>query len=190
MNFTEREIKELLISIVALALMFSKFNFEILPLTIVVIVFIFASHEIIGHKYFAQRYDCSAEYRMSTMGILFGLIMAALPMGFIFAAPGAVWISPFSRNKFAFTVNHITHREYGIISAAGPLVNIAIGGIFALLNFYLPMQILGMIASFSFYIAMFNMIPFLGLDGEKVMKWSWKAWALIFAASLIGYAIL
>jgi len=188
MRFSNTEIKELLISTVALALMFSRFNIEALPVTLFVVVVVFASHEILGHKLFAQHYGFDAEYRMWKGGILLGLMMAALG-GFVFAAPGAVMISPISR-KFAFSVGRMSRDQYGIVSAAGPVVNIIIGFLLFGVLFYYPHEILALGARVSFFLALFNMIPFGPLDGEKVMKWNWKAWGLITLIALTGYFIL
>ena len=188
MRFSEVEIKEFLISVLALALMFGRFNLEVLPMMLFVILVVFGAHEILGHKLFAQRYGFDAEYRMWRIGIFLGLVSGLLG-GIVFAAPGAVMISPFSK-KFAFTVRRMTSKEYGIISAAGPAVNIAIGFLLLGVIYFYPLEILALTARISFFLAMFNMIPFGPLDGKKVMKWSWKIWGLIFGLGLVGYAIL
>lgn len=188
MKFSQIEIKELLISTVALALMFSRFNLDVLPITLFVVIFAFASHEVLGHKLFAQHYGFDAEFRMWPSGIILGLLMALMG-GFVFAAPGAVMISPISK-KFAFSVGKMNIQQYGLIAASGPMVNIAIGLIMFGALFYYPFDILALTARISFFLALFNMIPFGPLDGEKVMKWSWKVWGLISGIALIGYLIL
>ena len=147
MRFSEREIKELLISTVALAFMFSGFNIDLLPITLFVVVVAFASHEVLGHKLFAQHYGFDAEYRMWPMGIGLGLITALLG-GIIFAAPGAVMISPFSK-KFAFNVRRMSRKEYGIIAAAGPLVNMGLGFLLLGTILYYPEPILALAAKIS-----------------------------------------
>ncbi|MBR9682421.1 MAG: hypothetical protein GOV02_01985 [Candidatus Aenigmarchaeota archaeon] len=188
MKFSQREIKELLISTLALAVMFSRFNIDVFPITLFVVVLVFASHEILGHKLFAQHYGFDAEYRMWSSGIILGLLMALMG-GFVFAAPGAVMISPISK-KFAFTVGKMTKQQYGLIAASGAMVNIVIGLTMIGALYYYPLEILALTARVSFFLALFNMIPFGPLDGEKVMKWSWKVWGLITGIALIGYFIL
>lgn len=188
MRFSEKEIKDLLISTIALALMFSRFDFDVFPITLFVVIVVFASHEILGHKLFAQYYGFDAEYRMWKTGLMFGLVMALMG-GFVFAAPGAVMIFPFAK-KFAFTVRRMTKKEYGIISAAGPMVNIAIGFLMMGVLYYYPIEILSLTAYVSFFLAMFNMIPFGPLDGKKIMNWNWKVWGLITGLAVIGFSIL
>ena len=136
--FSRNEIRDLLISVFALALIFSSFSIELLPMTLFVVILVFFSHEL-GHKFLAQHYDLDAEYRMWTWGIILGLIIAILPGGFVFVAPGAVYIS--HRREFAFQVNRLTRNQYGLINFIGPLINIIVGVSMIALNLIIPMAL-------------------------------------------------
>jgi len=182
--FSKKEIRDLLISVFVLALVFSSFRLELIPTTIFLVIIVFISHEM-SHKFLAQHYGCSAEYRMWTFGIILGLISALLPGGLIFAAPGAVYIYPYKK-KFAFRVARLTKKQYGLISLVGPLINIIIGIILALISFYFPLELFVLTARISFFLALFNLIPFPPLDGSKVLNWNTKVWVLAIALSLIG----
>ena len=81
----------------------------------------FLLHEL-GHKIVAQRYKCFAEFRSFDNMLLLALIMSFF--GFVFAAPGAVMIS-----------GRINRQKNGKISAAGPIVNLALAVIFLALVF-------------------------------------------------------
>jgi len=131
----------------------------------------FVFHEL-SHKFVARRYGFWAEFRMWPMGLILALMTSLL--GFIFAAPGATYISG----------TNISKAENGKISLAGPMVNIGIAIIF------LPLAIfgtgfLGDLGSFGAYIniflALFNMLPIGPLDGSKVFKWSFPVWIIVFA---------
>jgi Zn-dependent protease len=122
----------------------------------------FALHEM-AHKFVAQRYGCWAEFRYSVQGLLIAILISAFT-GFLYAAPGAVYIA-----------GRITERQNGIISIAGPLTNVAV----ALAA--LPLIILGdtlvaqaafTVVYFNTFLAIFNMIPFMPLDGAKVVRWN------------------
>ena len=190
-DFNKKEIRDLTISTVVLALAFSgffqSFSFWSLLTSLVVVVFVFISHEM-AHRTLAQHYGFSANYRMWTFGLILGLISALLPGGIIFAAPGAVYITPYKR-EFAFRVARLTRKQHGLINLAGPLTNIVIGISLVLLSFFISLELFVLTARISFFLAMFNLIPVPPLDGSKIIGWNSKLWALAFGASLIGLLI-
>jgi Zn-dependent protease len=186
--FTAVEIRDIIVSILLLALIFSSFQLELLPTTIILVIFVFLSHEL-SHKFVAQHFGCSAEYKIWPLGLLLGLITAILSMfggGIVFAAPGAVYISPYVKKRFAFKVAHLTEKEYGIISLAGPVVNISIGISLLLVSLFSPLGILSLIAKISFFLAFFNLIPIYPMDGSKVIAWNWKIWLITIVLASVG----
>ena len=83
----------------------------------------FILHEL-AHKYVAIHYGAHAEFRAWREGLLLAIGLALFTNGaFVFAAPGAVYVSG----------RGITVKQNGIISIAGPVINIAIAAIFAIL---------------------------------------------------------
>jgi Zn-dependent protease len=135
----------------------------------------FALHEL-AHKFVAQRYGCWAEFRYSLQGLLIALFISLF--GFLYAAPGAVYI-----------VGRISDRQNGIISIAGPATNVVVA--VALLPFVIMGE--GLMANllysavfFNAFLAIFNMIPIMPLDGAKVLKWN----VGLYAAAAAGMGIL
>ena len=159
---------------------------EVFLLTMLVIGTGFLGHEL-AHKFTAQRYGAWAEFRLWTIGALMTLVFAAVSQGtFIFAAPGAVYIASRSR----YIGDAMDGKANGIISLVGPLVNVAAAGIFALAYVTLPpIGIPGIIINgrnflpwaifINLWLGSFNMIPFLILDGQKVLTWNRTIWALV-----------
>ncbi|OPY31299.1 MAG: Zinc metalloprotease [Methanomassiliicoccales archaeon PtaU1.Bin124] len=140
----------------------------------------FLLHEL-GHKFMAQRYGAWAEFRMYPMGLILGFVTAMI--GFIFVAPGAVYIQ-----------GNITKKQNGLISLAGPITNIAIGSIF-LIGWLLvgsgPVAYaLFLLATMNLYLAVFNLIPIPPLDGEKILRWNVPVYVLTMATAigLLAYA--
>ena len=188
MRFSKIEIRDLVISVIVLSLVFSRFNIPSLPLITLVVVLAFVLHEL-GHKFVAQKYGCTAEFRMWPMGLFLGVVTAALG-GIVFAAPGAVMISPYSKDKFAFRIAHLREKEIGHISIAGPAINLAIGFASFALMIFSPSSVLSTIAQISFFLALFNLIPFGPLDGRKILDWNKYIWLLSIVLAAIGYVAL
>jgi Zn-dependent protease len=181
--FTKNEIRDLIISVVALALIFNSFNISLLPATIFVVVIAFFAHEM-SHKFVAMHYGCDAEYKMWPLGIVLGLVTSLIG-GFVIAAPGAVYVSPYKKG-FAFRVANLSKRNYAIISLSGPLVNIALASSLVLLNILYSLDLLIMTARISFFLAFFNLLPIPPMDGSKVMSWNIKIWGALLVVAAAG----
>lgn len=139
-------------------------------------------HEIM-HKVVAQRYGHWAEFRYNPQGLLFAFVLAALA-GFLYGAPGATWIT-----------GAVTREQNGRISAAGPLTNVFIAAI--LVPIYLVLVpratsfggillvvYLLQAASVNAFLAGFNMLPIMPLDGAKVWAWNKVVYAGIAVAAI------
>jgi len=133
----------------------------------------FLLHEL-AHKLVAQRYGCFAEFRSFDSFLILSIAMSFF--GFVFAAPGAVMIA-----------GPVGVRRNGIISAAGPMTNIALAFIFLAFLFMIPQGWLSQFCYYGLYInsflALFNMLPFLNFDGAKVWPWSKAVYFAIVAIS-------
>jgi len=140
----------------------------------------FILHESM-HKYFAIKYGAWAQFQASPQGLLIGLLLA-LFLPFTFLSPGAVYI--YSAG--------ISRKQNGIISLVGPLTNIALGLLFLGLGLVLgpsarvlvlgqQLNLLFFAASTNAFLAFFNMLPMMPLDGAKVYAWSLAIWAATVA---------
>ncbi|AIF82922.1 Peptidase family M50/AN1-like Zinc finger [Candidatus Nitrososphaera evergladensis SR1] len=178
LRFSKTEIAHLAIGMTLVAAVgMSLFGFRFQPAYIAIFVSAFLLHEL-AHKFLAQFYRAWAEFRV----IFFGAIvtaMSALPFfPFKFIAPGAVFIS-----------GSISERRNGKISLVGPLTNVALctGMLLAFMLSDSPSQLLVVGARFNAWIAIFNLIPFMGLDGQKIFAWNKLVWVLTLAASALLY---
>ena len=190
-RFTGKEIRDLIISFIVIALgftiLYSNGDYShvtlIFPVVMIGVGAGFIFHEL-GHKFVAMHYGYYAEYELWPTGLLIALVSSFF--GFIFAAPGAVVIYS----------NGMEKKTNGLISIAGPIVNIILGLIFFL--------ILGSLGDFiytetgaivylicvlgtriNFFLAAFNLLPIPPLDGSKVMSWSVPIWLITFAIAAI-----
>lgn len=132
----------------------------------------FLMHEL-AHKYVAIHFGAKAEYRAWNLGLMIALGVAIFA-GFIFAAPGAVYI--FGKK--------VSVKENGIISLAGPAMNVVVGIVsFMIAGAYSTSQIgnvAAVVGSINFYLALFNLLPVFVLDGAKVFAWNKGVWAALF----------
>jgi Zn-dependent protease len=201
-SFTAREVRDILISMFAIAIIFAYIlsrgyistngtevflnNFIILiPALLVSVGLGFILHEF-AHKFVAIRYGFYAEFRMWLEGLIFA-VFVAFALGLVFVAPGAVYIHG----------NQISKEQNGKISIAGPLVNIVLAILFLSMIPLISHNANPNILEFEFqvivmygfiinsFLAVFNLIPISIFDGAKVLRWNPLIWVLTFAVALI-----
>ncbi|MBI4177536.1 MAG: site-2 protease family protein [Candidatus Aenigmarchaeota archaeon] len=183
MRLHAEEIKDIAIAAASLVFIFSYPEFlsdaSLLGVSAVAIASGFVLHEL-AHRFVANNFGAAARFRIWKEGLVMALVLAIATNGsFVFAAPGAVVISGL---RFSLRgISSLGKREFGIISAAGPLTNIALAVFFSVLYNATFNTALLYAASINVSLALFNMIPIPPLDGSKVFAWSAKAWAAIIA---------
>jgi Zn-dependent protease len=137
----------------------------------------FLFHEL-AHRYYARKFGKHAEFKANNLFLLLAIVTSFLD--FIIAIPGAVIISGF-----------VNRKEGGIIAAAGPAANLIIALIFLPLMLIIPS-----IAYIAYYglminawLALFNLIPFPGFDGHRIMEWSKPIYFLMVGVAVVAYVI-
>ncbi len=183
---SDKEIKDILKAWVAISFAFTillnglKFDSSTL-MTFLLSAFTvgigFLFHEL-GHKIVAQMYGHWAEFRAFDTMLMMAIVFSFF--GFILAAPGAVMIRGY----------HITMKENGVISLAGPLVNFVLALVF-LVVMLSPVKMISMIAQYGFmintWLGVFNLIPLLNFDGKKILKWNPVVYGVMVA---FGFSLL
>ncbi|MGB6628459.1 MAG: AN1-type zinc finger domain-containing protein [Nitrososphaeraceae archaeon] len=137
----------------------------------------FLIHEF-AHKFLAQYYGSWAEFRTQTYGLIVTAISAIPFIPFKFIAPGAVMVGLSDKSKF------------GRVALIGPLTNLVMGFGFLISTYlypYHPYFYAG--ASFNAWIAMFNLLPFGVLDGQKIFDWNKIAWGCAMAITMVLFIV-
>lgn len=182
-----REFRDIVISAVALAAAFSiafsggyrgiaNLGVDIFVTSLIAVSLSFVLHEL-GHRHVAKHFNCYAEYRMWPHGLLLALLFSVL--GFVFAAPGAVMIHPKS-DLWGSRVS-VSKKRFGLISIAGPVMNLLLAGIFFMANIIFPWQGFMLGIMINIWLAFFNTIPIPPLDGSKIFAWDKRIWLALFA---------
>lgn len=188
-----KEMRDLLISAIALAFIFSYKGIERpeavikdFPIALFAVSLGFLLHEM-GHRYTAKKFGFHAEYRIWKEGFLIAIVITLLSNGlFAFAALGAVVIFP-KANVWGYSTV-ATKRSMGLISISGPLMNFIISGIFLVSYLIFPHYAFLLGISINIWLALFNLIPIPPLDGQKIMEWNVKIWVIMLAIALAGFA--
>jgi Zn-dependent protease len=175
--FTKNEIRDLSLSTLSIAIIFSFPHFGNFFEYLAIVALSFVLHEL-GHKFAGEKFGCIAFYKIWPAGILFGLIF--MLAGIKFVAPGAVVIYPFRFGRWKFEARELTRKEEGIIAAAGPLVNL----IFGSLSLFSKNHFILSLSYINSFLAFFNLLFFPPLDGSKIIQWKPLVWLLMFSAAL------
>ncbi len=178
LRFSLTELAHLTIgTVLVTAVGMSFFGVRFQPEFLVIFVSAFLLHEF-AHKFLAQFYRAWAEFRLIFFGALITAVSAIPFWPLKFIAPGAVFIS-----------GSVSQRRNGRISLVGPLTNLALGAGFMLAYIATGSGLMAAGAWFNGWVAVFNLIPFMGLDGSKIFAWNKPVWILAFAASIGLYFV-
>ncbi|VVB76527.1 Peptidase family M50 [uncultured archaeon] len=188
-HFSPQEAKDIIISWLTLSLAFAVvinpvfFNISnlvlSLPIALLAVGTGFVLHEL-AHREMAKHYGFHSEFRAWYPGLLIAIGLAVITMGqFIFAAPGATY----------FYGQNVTKRQNGIISLAGPAINLILGIVLLILGGFMADAFIGKMfgyaALINFWFALFNLIPIYPLDGSKVIAWKPFVWIVFIAISAL-----
>jgi Zn-dependent protease len=178
LRFSKTEILHLMIATALVAAVgMSLYRFQFRWDFLAIFISAFLIHEL-GHKFLAQFYRAWAEFRVLFYGAVVTAISALPLFPFKFIAPGAVMIS-----------GNLSVARSGRVSLIGPLTNLAMGTgflciylILAAIDSASPILLVGV--RFNGFIGFFNMIPFMGLDGQKIFGWNKIIWVLTMAGAI------
>ena len=183
--FKEEEIRDLLVSVLALVLIFSwkpfpdyGINLNSLSTYVVIIVSAFLLHEL-AHKFIARKFGFTSVYQMWTYGILLGLVL--MIFGIRFVAPGAVLVFSYRFGRWPHRKTPMQVAETGITAAVGPLTNL----ILAILATLFTGDFFHQMTFINAWLALVNMLPVPPLDGSNILRWKFWVWGFMFAVSLI-----
>lgn len=169
--FHPRELLDLIIAALAVAL---AFIFPYTPQRAVTALLIaslaYVPHEL-AHKFAAHFSGFRAIFTLHWPGLALTLLSALPYMPFRLVFPGYVAIEGIGGSA----------GTEGKIAAAGPLANLALCSLLALLPPFYNRDLLFA----SALISVLNLLPLPPLDGSKIIKWNAGLWALMVIAGIM-----
>ena len=178
-HFSKTEIKHLLIATFLVSLVgMSLNNYRYISIEFLVIFIIaFLFHEL-AHKFLANFYGSWAEFRTEIYGLIITAISAIPFIPFKFIAPGAVVVGISEKSRL------------GKVALIGPITNLVMGFVFLIFSYLYTYSIyFGIGASFNAWIAMFNLLPFGVLDGQKIFDWNKVVWSFTMAITMMLFIV-
>ena len=176
--FSREEVFDLVISVMVVALVFSYPDFNVFYLYLVAVGLGFVLHEL-AHKFTAIRFGCASFFKAWPAGLLFGIVF--MLGGIKLVAPGAVLIYPFRFGRWGYRNPRLTVDEEGLISFAGPAMNLIIALVFLLIG----TSWASFISLVNAELALLNLLPVPPLDGSKIIKWKVWVWLFVFVISFL-----
>jgi len=180
--FSDTEIKELFKAWLAITVAFSiasgglAFHLQLLAFSGLTVGIGFLFHEM-GHKFVAQRMGFPAEFRAFDTMLVMAILLSFT--GFVFAAPGAVFIAALP-----------TTKQNGKISTAGPGASLLLAAFFSLFSLLFPHTpksdlILHQGFAINSWWAFFNLLPLPNFDGPKIFRWNKFVYATMAVTAFV-----
>jgi len=186
--FTNKELRDLIIAIIILSVIFSFPDFSgVFLVSIVIVLFSYFVRELM-HKFVARKFGCMSTFKLWPPGILIGIMSMFLKYfggwNIVFAAPGFAEIVPYRFGRMGFKVARVTPKDLGLVALAGTGINV----FFAVFFKMFPQGIFQTLGQYNGLIALFNLIPISPLDGGKIFLWSMFTWLfLVFVSVLVVF---
>ena len=176
MKLSAFELREIVKAWIAVAIMFSiaqGFDSGVVQTVLFTLFSVgvaFVLHEL-AHKFVAQRFGLSSEFRASNSSLVIGLLLSFT--GFFFVVPGAVYTRGANRD------------QHGKIALAGPAMNLALAACFLFLSTISASAFISYSLRINAFLGVFNLIPLPPFDGHGVWDWNKTAYGLTALVAIV-----
>ena len=181
--FTNEEIRDLIVSVLVLALIFSYPNLKTrFFLTLFAVIISFGVY--IGvYKVFASKLSCMATFKISQIATLLSFISMFIKPVFkmIIFLTGFIEVMPYKFGRWGIKLIRLTPRDYGTMATAAVSTNLFLAFLFTFFNG----QFFQLLSQINLLVAFFNLLPIPQFDGSKIFFWSIWIWVFLFVLTLI-----
>lgn len=184
--FKNKELRDLIIAIIILSVIFSFPDFsEFFLVSIIIVLFSYFARELM-HKFVARKFGCMSTFKLWPPGVLIGMMSMFLKYfwdwNIVFATPGFAEIMPYRFGRMGFKVARVTPKDLGLVALAGTGINV----FFAVFFKMFPGGIFQTLSLYNGLIALFNLLPISPLDGSKIFLWSMFTWIFLVFVSVLA----
>lgn len=134
------------------------------------------------HRYVAYRYKVTSEYQFWFLGTIV-MFITTFFFGIVYSVPARTLIND---------VKKLGLKEQAIIALSGPMMSMGVTLVFFLLvpigGWFKVIGLLGV--SMNLLSAVYSLMPFDPMDGNKLYTWKKAAWAAIFLPLFIIYMLI
>jgi len=191
-KFKKEEIRDLIIAILAVTLIFAfpdlKENFFLY----LIIVSVSLPLKYIVHKLMGNRLGCMVTFKLwpTGMGIgMFSLMLKSI-YGFIFTSFGYIEIVPYKFGRWGIKLIKMTPMDYSHIALAGVAVNLFLMLSFGILFTINPVEIFETISIVNGLLAFFSLLPIPPLEGGHIFTWSLWVWVILMFFTIMTLIIV
>ncbi len=200
--FSRNEIRDIIVTVLILGFMFSfrswgfgKFDvnagIQNLVSSILIVALALLVH-VSAQRMLALRKGFQIEYQMWIYGLLAALVICFVSRGYVvLVIAGGIMMYSLEGHRLGKWRYHMSHKDLGMVSLIGPVMNIALAIFFKLLLMISPNNILLTRAlAINLWFAFFTMLPIPKLDGLNVFYMGRSTWAFAFMGILIASLLL
>jgi len=183
MEFKKEEIRDFILTILALGLISSIFNFSQF-LTYFFIYSISTGLKILAEKYAASKFSIGAKYSFNYNYFIISLVLSIISAGtIVFPILGFIKVEQKEIKRLGKYYSNITSREKGWISIIGVLSNV----LMVLISMFLIDVNPAFFQKFidvNSLILLFSLIPFAKFEGSNILWWNRFLWVAILLCSM------
>lgn len=133
----------------------------------------------------------NAEYKMWTIGLLIGLIVAFVSRGRIWVLlPGGVLIHHLAGHRLGHFRYGLNYFQHGMVAVAGTFALITMAALFKILNTVFYSSLLDKLILFCVVFAIYDIMPIPPLSGSRLFFGSRMTYAFMFFTIVIAGILL
>ena len=144
-----------------------------------------------AHRVGALSIGFKAEYKMWTFGLLAGVVIALVTRGYWWLIlPGGIMVHHLGGHRLGFFRYGLNYFGVGMVSAVGPLANIALALFFKIISAFTYNPLIYKAIVLNLLMAVYTILPIPPLDGSRMFFGSRMVYAFILSFVILSSILL